>query len=100
MKSYSMKTRQFIESIRRNSRNDTRFLPPTPKQLQKLIIQMDAALGKELKEKRVSVLKEITGLPITSSKQLTLHTLSVLIDETQEGKSDVELREIARSLED
>jgi hypothetical protein len=86
---------QFCESIRRNAANDSLFLAPTPKQLAMMNIQLNADLG-DWNDQRVKVLSFILNLPhLTSTKQLTRHTVSVIIGEILDGKSKEIVREIA-----
>ena len=86
---------QFCESIRRNAANDSLFLAPTQKQLAMMNIQLNIDLG-DWNDRRMDVLKFILRLPrLTSTKQLTRHTVSVIIGEILDGKSKAELQEIA-----
>jgi hypothetical protein len=98
----SLKATQFVESVRRNSANDSLFLEPTPKQLAKLNIQLNKDLGRELAPYRLPmlffILYENVPLALTSTRLLTRHTISVLIEETLDGKSKDILREIAQEI--
>ncbi len=91
---------QFCESVRRNAANDTLFLTPTHKQLAKLNIQLNEDLGPELATYRLAVLQFImypgAKLVLSSSKLLTRHAISTLIEEINEGKSKEIIKEIAR----
>lgn len=70
------------------------FSEATTKQVQKLVITINEALRN--KDNRKKVLQAITALPITSQKQLTFWTHSILIDVlTEEGS-----REVLREIED
>jgi hypothetical protein len=95
---YSLRLQQLIEAIRRLSLKDDRFLPPTQKQLSKMNIQFNETLGKR-KDLRVKIISELTGLPITSTKQLTRFTVSVIIDQTLDGKENECINELADALE-
>ena len=89
---------QFCESIRRNAANDSLFLAPTQKQLAMMNIQLNIDLG-DWNDRRMDVLKFILRLPrLTSTKQLTRHTCSVLIEETLNGKSRDIIQEIAKEV--
>lgn len=68
---------------------DSLFLPPTQKQHTKLVIQFNERLVDP--KQRKNVLMAITGLHISSQKQLTRHYVSALIDEMEknERSSDI-----------
>jgi hypothetical protein len=96
----SLKATQFCESIRRNAANDVLFLSATMKQLVKLNIQLNEDLGPELYPYRLAMLLFILypsmEVALSSTKLLTRHTISVLIEETLDGKSKEIIQEIAR----
>ena len=76
----------FVISCRRRALADQNFLVAPPKQIVKLIIQLEGALVH--KKNRVRVLAAITGINIKSQSELTLYYHSVLIDETLDGRAD------------
>ena len=101
----SEKTKAWIITVRGLSNQDNLYLSPSHReghdQVTTLIILMNKALSLEKNEKmRKSILAFITGLPITSQSQLTMHTHSVLIDQLHDGGHNDEIREIANYLKD
>jgi hypothetical protein len=86
------KVKEFIISVRLRSRAEMNVNGSSRKSVKRLIIQMTDAL--ENKKLRNHVLAAITGLPITSQNQLTQGSTSILIDETNDGKSNEILRAI------
>ena len=84
--------KQFVITVRRKAMQDISFAGASQKSIVKLILTLQDYLyvpteqgaiphivTKE--EMRIPVIQAITGLPITSTKQLTQHYVSVLIDE-------------------
>lgn len=84
--------KQFIIAVRTRSRAEMNTNTASRKSEIRLIIQLNAALWD--KSLRDPVLAAITGLRITSQDQLTQGSTSVMIDETNNGKSDEILRAI------
>ena len=77
---------QFVIAVRVLSRryDDQAIRFPSWKSMTKLRLQIEEQL--ENKKMRVPVLAAITGLPITSSKQLCQPSVSTLIDQTLEER--------------
>jgi hypothetical protein len=96
--SYSLQVQQLIEAVKRLSLDDDLFLTPTIPQLEKMNIQFNMALGKK-KELRIPVIRLLTNLPISSTKQLTRKMVSVIIDQTLDGRSDELIRQLANAIE-
>jgi len=71
--------KQFIIAVRRKASGDIAYAKTTQKSFGRLRSEITKRLRDP--DKRISVLAAITGLPITSQKQLTQHWTSVLIDE-------------------
>ena len=86
---------QFIVAVRGLMRQDHEYLPSRGGSWGNLIKKMEAILVDS--EMRKPVLRAITGLSITSQKQLTWHTHTTLIEEIERGGEDVAT--IIRSIE-
>jgi head-tail adaptor len=70
-----------IAALRMLFAQDSAFAPASEKQVQALGSLMGQGFSDHRKTVRIQALREITGLEaLTSSKQLTSHTISVLID--------------------
>lgn len=69
----------FIIAVRRRAMGDELYLPSSIKSMQKLAIEISERI--ENPKNRKKVLQVITGLPITTQKNLTQYYTSVLIDE-------------------
>jgi len=91
-----MNVKQFVISVRTRSRANPNINAPSRESIIMLIIQMNHALRN--KHLRVHVLSAITGLPITSSNNVTQGTISTMIDETKDFRSDTILQEIEREV--
>jgi hypothetical protein len=78
-----MNTEVEISALRIRFSQDENYLPVTQKQSQYL-----ASLMHSKKRERVYLLRKITGNPVSSTKELTRWTASVLIDYllTEEGQ--------------
>jgi hypothetical protein len=94
----SEELKQFIKSCRTRALHDEEFGVRTGKQAQKRAIQIGEGLRNP--RNRRAVLQAITGLPISSQKELTFWYHSVLIEETIDGHPDTLLREIEKAVED
>jgi hypothetical protein len=82
----------FIVAARNLANRDNLFSPATNKTMTKLVIQLDERL--QDKKNRKVWLRMVTGLPITSQKQLTHQSQSAIIGLIESGKYDEQVREI------
>jgi hypothetical protein len=84
-----------ITYLRNEFQEDTKYAPPTSKSIGGLVSLMKQGLHEE---NRISALKLITGIgAIESSKLLTQHVISTLIDFLKEAGDDWEVSERGRS---
>lgn len=95
--------KQFIVAVRVKARQDDTYAGPSPKSILKLLLLLEGTKDQPglLKNKanRKPWLQAVTGLPLTSSKNLTQWYVSTLIDEVINAKPGV-IEEIERLLEE
>jgi len=89
--------REFVITIRVLARNDMYFLQVSNGARGLVISNIEKALAN--KANRMPVLRAITGINITSSKQLTAHYASTIIEEIIDGKNRETLQNIERFIE-
>ena len=89
--------KRFVIAVRVLSRRSDNYNSASQKSHTKLVIQMQHALKNQ--NNRKYVISAITGLPITSQKELTQASVSALIDQTLEGSSDNIIKQIEETIE-